>query len=164
MHYAWSEWLLSKSTKKCLCLSKSLDHRMRRITWQNTSVFGRSADAVRAGSTNENQWGSEAVRGYPCVRCIWHFTRLLRPILKNLFPTDLNEKWKEGMKRKYRVIAASLTCKLKAGSAAQDGAPRVESSALVHATVLVLVQVANDQAAPRHATPVVVPRINECSV
>lgn len=58
----------------------------------------------------------------------------------------------------------ALTCKLDAGSAAQDGTPRVESRALVHPTVLVLVQVPNDQAAPRHVTPVVAPQINECSV
>lgn len=62
------------------------------------------------------------------------------------------------------AIVGSLTCKLKAGSAAEYGPPRVESCALVHPGVLVLVQVANDQAAPRHVTPVVIPKINECSV
>lgn len=67
-------------------------------------------------------------------------------------------------KKKVLAIPGSLTCKLDAGSAAEDGPPRVESRALVHPTVLGLVQVANDQAAPRHVTPVVIPQINECSV
>lgn len=63
-----------------------------------------------------------------------------------------------------KQLWGSLTCKLQAGSAAEDGPPRVEGRALVHPGVLVLVQVANDQAAPRHVTPVVIPQINECSV
>lgn len=63
-----------------------------------------------------------------------------------------------------RLAAGSLTCKLQAGSAAEDGAPRVVGRALVHPRVLVLVQLANDQAAPRHVTPVVAPQINERSV
>lgn len=58
----------------------------------------------------------------------------------------------------------SLTCEAQAGSAAEDAPPRVGGCALVDPRVLVLVQVANDQAAPRHVTPVVVPRINDCSV
>lgn len=58
----------------------------------------------------------------------------------------------------------SLTRKLEAGSAAEDGPPCGISGALVHPGVLVLVQVANDQVAPRHVTPVVIPQINECSV
>lgn len=66
--------------------------------------------------------------------------------------------------RNVLTIVGSLTCKLEAGSAAEDGAPCVEGCALVHPSVLVLVQVANDQAAPRHVTPVVIPQINECSV
>lgn len=66
--------------------------------------------------------------------------------------------------RNALAIVGSLTCKLQAGSAAEDGPPHVEGRALVHPGVLVLVQVANDQAAPRHATPVVIPQINECSV
>lgn len=53
---------------------------------------------------------------------------------------------------------------MQAGSAAEDGPPRVGGRALVDARVLVLVQVANDQAAARHVTPVVIPRINDCSV
>lgn len=58
----------------------------------------------------------------------------------------------------------SLTCKSQAGSAAEDGPPRVEGCALVDPSVLVLVQVANDQATPRHVTPVVIPQINDRSV
>ena len=62
------------------------------------------------------------------------------------------------------AIVGSLTCKLEAGSAAEDGPPLGEGRTLVHPGVLVLVQVANDQVAPRHVTPVVIPQINECSV
>ena len=104
--------------------------------------------------------------------------------LENLFPGNLNEKSDDNLKKKRKDLShkqnmqvmqqsharnglatvTSLTCKLEAGSAAQDGPPRVESRALVHTGVLVLVQVTNDQAAPRHVTPVVAPQINECSV
>lgn len=66
--------------------------------------------------------------------------------------------------RNVLAIVGSLTCKLQAGSAAEDGPPCVEGRALVYPGVLVLVQVANDQAAPRHVTPVVIPQINERSV
>lgn len=62
------------------------------------------------------------------------------------------------------ACVGSLTCKLQTGFAAEDGPPSVEGHALVYSSVLVLVQVANDQAAPRHVTPVVIPQINECSV
>ena len=62
------------------------------------------------------------------------------------------------------AIVGSLTCKLEAGSAAEDRPPLGEGRALVHPGVLVLVRVANDQVAPRHVTPVVIPQINECSV
>ena len=58
----------------------------------------------------------------------------------------------------------SLTCKLQAGSATEDGPHCVKGSALVYPRVLVPVQTANDQAAPRHVTPVVTPQINERSV
>lgn len=72
------------------------------VSLDKIRVFGRSADAVRAGSTNENQWGSEAVRGYPCVRCIWHFTRLLRHILKKSIPN--RSKWEvEGRKENSSI-------------------------------------------------------------
>lgn len=69
--------------------------------------------------------------------------------------------WQE---KKVLANRARLTCELDAGSAAQDGAQRVESHALVHPAVLVFVQVPNDQAASRHVTPVVAPQINERSV
>lgn len=58
----------------------------------------------------------------------------------------------------------ALTCKLEAGSAAEDGPPHVEGCTLIDPRVLVLVQVANDQVAPRHVTPVVIPEINERSI
>lgn len=70
----------------------------------------------------------------------------------------------QGRARNVLAVVGSLTCKLQAGSAAKDRPPRVEGGALVYPSVLVLVQVANDQAAPRHVTPVVIPQINECSV
>ena len=66
--------------------------------------------------------------------------------------------------RKSIVKAGSLTCKLEAGSVAQKRAPLVGGRALVYPCVLVPVQAANGQVAPRHVTPVVAPQINECSV
>lgn len=66
--------------------------------------------------------------------------------------------------RNMFTIVGSLTCKLEAGSAAEDGPLHVGGRALVNPGVLVPVQVANDQVAPRHVTPVVIPQIDECSV
>lgn len=58
----------------------------------------------------------------------------------------------------------ALTRKAQAGSSAEGGAPRVEGRALVDPSVLVLVQVPDDQTTPRHVTPVLVPQIDDCSV
>lgn len=73
----------------------------------------------------------------------------------------MSKRWTANKKTKPWRWIGSLTCKLQAGSAAEDGAPRVEGRALVRPRVLVLVQLANDEAAPRHVTPVVAPQINE---
>lgn len=70
----------------------------------------------------------------------------------------------ESRAKNILAIVGSLTCKLQGGSTAYDGPPHVEGCALVYPGALVLVQVANDQAAPRHVTPVVILQINECSV
>lgn len=89
--------------------------------------------------------------------------------MSNLYTANTNRCQKvitvsESCAKNTLAFVGSLTCKLQAGSAAENGPPRVEGCALVYPGVLVLVQVANDQAAPRHATPVVIPQINECSV
>ena len=68
------------------------------------SQFGLSKDAVRVGTTNENQWSSEAVRSglTHCVCCVWHFIRLPFPLSEiysqAISMRNWNSKWKKKKK------------------------------------------------------------------
>lgn len=84
-----------------------------------------------------------------------------------LIQAQTNKSWNnfcQDCNQNTEALVESLTGKAQAGSSAEGGAPRVGGRALVDASVLVLVQVANDQTTPRHVTPVVIPQINDCSV
>lgn len=88
MHYTWRSiwWLLYKVTNTFHAVFESVCFKAW-ITRPGVElgkiwVFWRSINAVRAWTANENQWGSEAVGGYSCVCCNWHFTQLPCPLVK----------------------------------------------------------------------------------